>query len=735
MAASTFDPHTQQQQQQLQLQELQNHIQRQTTTQQHKANAPKVLHVIQDTGQERIVSNNVPVNVPFAGSETHLKVKQHLAKWQKQREMEQFQQQPPPQAQVLKGQPGQPRVIRVPQPTTEQPRGQPQQRLQTRQVIVNQFGQTPVTQPSTRQQPRMLPDKPGGKPLYLLQLSDLDETSQMQVKQVQEGFQPIVSQTNVQDFNVAQQLKVHMAQQQHVQLAGTAPHRVPYSVPTHTLSLSDLSCKFCGQPDHTECPLALQSHLYAVTSSEQRVRLMIEVAESIIHQRSAGIHTLILQEWRGRGGVEAAAETAQAELRARLSVLELGMESALRQRIAQEESVGFMQLLEQYMCEQCTSWDQWILELRKIQQAARSGNPSPQHGRRLQLLEAFIQSSFHVTLSLPGSGSRWYMDSLHRAVARALHLAICEIGDHAGYGVTCAYCAAGLRCISSEQVHRESLAQLAWSPSTHPRFPVPFRAAARAVVLSASRMYPGLGGASVFPHVMAYLPPADLPRVIEPMDAAAVADMGCKPCYHPGSRRCMSLYNCACGASWRSAHTWPGQTQHCLACGQQVSPMQQDPLWLRSAVVDIPASYPNCLVVISSSTTTSKSYPFIEEEVCAGTVVSPPPPSPYPPPSATPPHSNFIVGDQICCLPPSPCSRPFPPSVKQSIGGLRLRHFQNFCFSVFFSFLSCQLNDAVCRSGAKVGQGVLWPGVGGREDGLAPGSPGEQGRGLPWYCK
>ena len=87
------------------------------------------------------------------------------------------------------------------------------------------------------------------------------------------------------------------------------------------------------------------------------------------------------------------------------------------------------------------------------------------------------------------------------------------------------------------------------------------------------------------------------------------------------------------------------------------------------------------------------------------------------------------MGDQICCLPPSPCSRLFPPSIKQSIGGLRLRHFQNFCFSFFLSFLSCQLNNAVCRSGAKVGQGVLWPGVGGREDALAPGSPGEQGRG------
>ena len=87
------------------------------------------------------------------------------------------------------------------------------------------------------------------------------------------------------------------------------------------------------------------------------------------------------------------------------------------------------------------------------------------------------------------------------------------------------------------------------------------------------------------------------------------------------------------------------------------------------------------------------------------------------------------MGDQICCLPPSACSRLFPPSVKQSIGGLRLRHFQNFCFSFFLSFLSCQLNDAVCRPGAKGGQGVLWPGVGGREDALAPRSPGEQGRG------
>ena len=47
-------------------------------------------------------------------------------------------------------------------------------------------------------------------------------------------------------------------------------------------------------------------------------------------------------------------------------------------------------------------------------------------------------------------------------------------------------------------------------------------------------------------------------------------------------------------------------------------------------------------------------------------------------------------GDQICCLPPSPCSRLFPPSIKQSIGGLRLCHFQNFCFFFFFifSFLS-----------------------------------------------
>ena len=67
------------------------------------------------------------------------------------------------------------------------------------------------------------------------------------------------------------------------------------------------------------------------------------------------------------------------------------------------------------------------------------------------------------------------------------------------------------------------------------------------------------------------------------------------------------------------------------------------------------------------------------------------------------------MGYRICCLPPSPCSRLFPSSVKRSIGGLRLRHFS---FSLFLYFLSCQLNDAVCRSGAKVGQGVLWPGVG-----------------------
>ena len=42
---------------------------------------------------------------------------------------------------------------------------------------------------------------------------------------------------------------------------------------------------------------------------------------------------------------------------------------------------------------------------------------------------------------------------------------------------------------------------------------------------------------------------------------------------------------------------------------------------------------------------------------------------------------------------------------------------------------SCQVNDAVCGSDAKVGQGVLWLDVGGREDALAPGSLGEQGRG------
>ena len=50
---------------------------------------------------------------------------------------------------------------------------------------------------------------------------------------------------------------------------------------------------------------------------------------------------------------------------------------------------------------------------------------------------------------------------------------------------------------------------------------------------------------------------------------------------------------------------------------------------------------------------------------------------------------RFIVGDQIYCLPPSPCSRLFPPSVKQCIGGLRVHHFQKLFFFFFiFLFLS-----------------------------------------------
>ena len=52
----------------------------------------------------------------------------------------------------------------------------------------------------------------------------------------------------------------------------------------------------------------------------------------------------------------------------------------------------------------------------------------------------------------------------------------------------------------------------------------------------------------------------------------------------------------------------------------------------------------------------------------------------------------FIVGDPIYCLPPSPCSRLCPPSVKQSIGGLRLRHFQKLLL-----FFRCLFSLSVKR--------------------------------------
>ncbi len=115
--------------------------------------------------------------------------------------------------------------------------------------------------------------------------------------------------------------------------------------------------------------------------------------------------------------------------------------------------------------------------------------------------------------------------------------------------------------------------------------------------------------------------------------------LGCRPRYHPGPRRCMGFYECPCGAVWRSAHTWAGRGQGCIArdvfyvwlllgspsiatslemgcscfcrifdsfdvpncsaiaCGQLVAASAYDPLWLRSAIVDIPASYPNCVVI------------------------------------------------------------------------------------------------------------------------------------------
>ena len=119
------------------------------------------------------------------------------------------------------------------------------------------------------------------------------------------------------------------------------------------------------------------------------------------------------------------------------------------------------------------------------------------------------------------------------------------------------------------------------------------------------------------------------------------------------------------------------------------------------------------------------------------------PPSPLPAPSPIKQKFTFVVCDSAYLLgvlpslwgtksivhPPPPWSRLFPPSIKQSIGGMRLCHFQKLLFS--FLYLFCQLNDAVCRSSARGGQGVLWPRVGGRGDALAPGSPGVQGGGLP----
>eukprot|EP00669_Euglena_mutabilis_P008090 TRINITY_DN3225_c0_g1_i1.p1 TRINITY_DN3225_c0_g1~~TRINITY_DN3225_c0_g1_i1.p1 ORF type:complete len:542 (+),score=135.38 TRINITY_DN3225_c0_g1_i1:107-1627(+) len=269
--------------------------------------------------------------------------------------------------------------------------------------------------------------------------------------------------------------------------------------------------------------------------------------------------------------------------------------------------------MELYMACRCQSWDQWATELRNIQAASRSGNPTAQHGRQLQVLEAFIQSIFQETLLLPSGTSRWPNDSLDRAVARALHLAICQTGDHAGYGVTCAYCAALLRCATSEQALRTSLAQLPWSPATHPRYPMPFRAVARAVGLSIGRAHPKVLSDGLLVHILEFVPPIDVPGVKEPFDGPFNA-MGCLRRFHPGPRRCMGYYRCACDATWHSAHTWAGRGQGCIACGQNVEPAHCDPLWLRSAVVDIPANYPTCVVIASSPIAMALSYPFIPEE-------------------------------------------------------------------------------------------------------------------------
>ena len=171
-------------------------------------------------------------------------------------------------------------------------------------------------------------------------------------------------------------------------------------------------------------PLAMA--VRTICKCENRIRTMIQNAETVMGGRIFGFHDVILRAYQGRQEIQKYEEQARGLFFVFCLSQFVRFEANGRLSICEEESLVFGRFVEEHLAKSYSSWEQWMIELRTIERKKRE-SLSPSHERRLQTLKAFIHAMFFEAARVCDRQSGWHQCVLQRGKSRCLKLTIEEV--------------------------------------------------------------------------------------------------------------------------------------------------------------------------------------------------------------------------------------------------------------------------------------------------------------------